>query len=82
MRLIEDILATEDPSYRMPPKPHVTSRFMVTSDMVGPAIIGKQGTHAKHVRERTGVKIEVERKFRGGGSYLLAFGCHLTNLWL
>jgi hypothetical protein len=62
MRLIEDILATEDPSYRMAPKPHVTSRFIVTSDMVGPAIIGKQGTHAKHVREKTGVKIEVERK--------------------
>jgi hypothetical protein len=30
--------------------------------MIGPAIIGKGGTHAKHVRERTGVRIEVERE--------------------
>lgn len=36
--------------------------WQVTSDMIGPAIIGKGGTHAKHVRERTGVRIEVERE--------------------
>jgi hypothetical protein len=47
----------------MHPKPQVTSRFLVLPEMIGPAIIGKGGTHAKHIKERTGVRIEVVREW-------------------
>jgi hypothetical protein len=59
IRMIDDLLRSEDPNYKMAPKPEVTSRFYVLPEMIGPAIIGKAGTHAKHIRERTGVRIEV-----------------------
>ncbi|KAF6256728.1 hypothetical protein COO60DRAFT_1702205 [Scenedesmus sp. NREL 46B-D3] len=59
IRMIDDLLRSEDPKYTMVPKADVTSRFYVLPEMIGPAIIGKAGTHAKHIRERTGVRIEV-----------------------
>jgi hypothetical protein len=59
IRMIDDLLRSEDPNYKMVPKGDVTSRFYVLPEMIGPAIIGKAGTHAKHIRERTGVRIEV-----------------------
>lgn len=62
MRMVGDLLASEDPAFKMHPKPQVTSRFLVLPEMIGPAIIGKGGTHAKHIKERTGVRIEVVRE--------------------
>lgn len=62
IRLVDELVRSEDPNYKMTPKPEVTSRFYVLPEMIGPAIIGKAGTHAKHIRERTGVRIEVVRK--------------------
>ncbi|WIA11677.1 hypothetical protein OEZ85_011775 [Tetradesmus obliquus] len=59
IRMIDDLLRSEDANYKMAPKPEVTCRFYVLPEMIGPAIIGKAGTHAKHIRERTGVRIEV-----------------------
>lgn len=59
VRMVGDLLASEDPGFKMVPKAQVTSRFSVLPDMIGPAIIGKGGTHAKHIKERTGVRIEV-----------------------
>lgn len=59
VRMVGDLLASEDPAFKMHPKPQVTSRFLVLPEMIGPAIIGKGGTHAKHIKERTGVRIEV-----------------------
>lgn len=64
VRMVADLLRAEDPAYKMSPKPHVTSRFLVLPEMIGPAIIGKGGTHAKHIKERTGVRIEVIRELR------------------
>lgn len=64
--MIGDLLASEDPGFKMAPKPQVTSRFMVLPDMIGPAIIGKGGTHAKHIKERTAVRIEVVREYQAG----------------
>jgi hypothetical protein len=66
VRMVGDLLASEDPGFKMVPKPQVTSRFMVLPDMIGPAIIGKGGTHAKHIKERTGVRIEVVREYQTG----------------
>lgn len=63
MRMIGDLLASEDPAFKMNPKPQVTSRFNVLPEMIGPAIIGKGGTHAKHIKERTGCRIEVVREY-------------------
>jgi hypothetical protein len=60
--MVGDLLASEDPGFKMVPKAQVTSRFSVLPDMIGPAIIGKGGTHAKHIKERTGVRIEVVRE--------------------
>lgn len=68
--MIDDLLRAEDPNYKLTPKTEVTSRFYVLPEMIGPAIIGKAGTHAKHIRERTGVRIEVVRESltaAGGG---------------
>lgn len=62
IRSIDDLVRAEDPNYKMMPKTEVTSKFYVLPEMIGPAIIGKAGTHAKHIRERTGVRIEVIRK--------------------
>ena len=62
VRMVGDLLRSEDPNYKMSPKPQVTSRFLVLPEMIGPAIIGKSGTHAKHIKERTGVRIEVVRE--------------------
>lgn len=64
VRMVGDLLRSEDPGFKMAPKPQVTSRFMVLPEMIGPAIIGKGGTHAKHIKERTSCRIEVVRKFR------------------
>jgi hypothetical protein len=63
VRMVGDLLRSEDPGFKMAPKPQVTSRFMVLPEMIGPAIIGKGGTHAKHIKERTSCRIEVVRKF-------------------
>jgi hypothetical protein len=63
IRLIDELLRVEDAQYKMVPKPEVTCRFSVLPEMIGPAIIGKSGTHAKHIRERTGVRIEVVREW-------------------
>lgn len=63
VRMIGDLLASEDPAFKMNPKPQVTSRFNVLPEMIGPAIIGKGGTHAKHIKERTGCRIEVVREY-------------------
>lgn len=63
VRMMADLLHAEDPAYKMAPKPTVVSRFKVLPGMIGPAIIGKSGTHAKHIRERTGVRIEVVREY-------------------
>lgn len=63
VRMVGDLLASEDPAFVMRPKPNVTSRFLVLPEMIGPAIIGKSGTHAKHIKERTGVRIEVVREY-------------------
>jgi hypothetical protein len=43
MRLIEDMLAKEDPNYRMQPKPTVSSRFQVRPPGVGGAAGQGQG---------------------------------------
>lgn len=63
VRMVGDLLRSEDPAFKMAPKPQVTSRFLVLPEMIGPAIIGKGGTHAKHIKERTGVRIEVVREY-------------------
>lgn len=63
VRMIGELLRSEDPAFKMAPKPQVTSRFLVLPEMIGPAIIGKGGTHAKHIKERTGVRIEVVREY-------------------
>lgn len=63
VRMIGDLLRSEDPGFKMIPKPQVTSRFLVLPEMIGPAIIGKGGTHAKHIKERTSVRIEVVREY-------------------
>jgi hypothetical protein len=63
VRLSDDLLRSEDPAFKMHPKPIVTSRFLVLPEMIGPAIIGKGGTHAKHIKERTSVRIEVVREY-------------------
>lgn len=65
IRLVDELVRAEDPNYKMTPKTEVTSRFYVLPEMIGPAIIGKSGTHAKHIRERTGVRIEVIRECSG-----------------
>jgi len=66
VRMVSDLLRSEDPGFKMSPKPNVTSRFLVLPEMIGPAIIGKSGTHAKHIKDRTGVRIEVVRKYQLG----------------
>ena len=45
------------------PRPEVTSRFLVLSTMIGPAIIGKGGIHTKAVKDRTGARVEVVREW-------------------
>lgn len=69
VRMVSDLLRSEDPGFKMSPKPNVTSRFLVLPEMIGPAIIGKSGTHAKHIKDRTGVRIEVVRKYQLGALY-------------
>lgn len=41
----------------------VTCRFPVYPDMIGPAIIGRSGTHVKYIKERTGAQIKVDGRF-------------------
>jgi hypothetical protein len=57
--MIGDLLRSEDPHFKMLPKPTACCRFWVVPEIIGPAIIGKTGTHAKHIKGVTGVRIEV-----------------------
>jgi len=43
------------------PRPEVTSRFLVLSSIIGPCLIGRAGTHVKHIKDKTGAKVEVTR---------------------
>lgn len=82
IRMIDDLLRSEDANYKMAPKPEVTCRFYVLPEMIGPAIIGKAGTHAKHIRERTGVRIEVvgEWAAAAGGCVCVGSGARVGGL--
>lgn len=75
IRLVDELVRAEDPNYKITPKSEVTSKFYVLPEMIGPAIIGKAGTHAKHIRERTGVRIEVIREYKHGHEWSAELCC-------
>lgn len=44
----------------------MSCRFLVLPSCIGPAIIGKKGSHVHAVQDRTGARLEVAREQEGG----------------